>query len=80
MQQPCPKGEKPVPDLSDYVVAGGGTAGCILAARLSEDPTIRVTSLSHDTCVNALNSFDQKSKVIRRYIHIQVAMSNGIAN
>ena len=30
---------------SDYVVVGGGTAGCILAARLSEDPSIRVTLL-----------------------------------
>jgi len=29
---------------SDYVV-GGGTAGCILAARLSEDPASRVTLL-----------------------------------
>lgn len=26
----------------DYVVAGGGTAGCVVAARLSEDPNVRV--------------------------------------
>ena len=26
----------------DYVIAGGGTAGLVLAARLTEDPTVRV--------------------------------------
>ncbi|MDT7953044.1 MAG: GMC family oxidoreductase N-terminal domain-containing protein [Acetobacteraceae bacterium] len=31
--------------VSDYLVIGGGTAGCILAARLSEDPQARVTLL-----------------------------------
>ena len=30
---------------SDYVIVGGGTAGCILAARLSEDTRTRVTLL-----------------------------------
>lgn len=29
--------------VSDYVIVGGGTAGCIVAARLSEDPGISVT-------------------------------------
>jgi choline dehydrogenase len=32
-------------EQADYVILGGGSAGCVLAARLSEDPGTRVTLL-----------------------------------
>lgn len=34
-----------LPDEADYVICGGGSAGCVLANRLSEDPANRVVLL-----------------------------------
>ncbi|KAL2045989.1 hypothetical protein ABVK25_011878 [Lepraria finkii] len=36
---------RPVPKAADYVIVGGGTAGLVLANRLSEDPDTQILVL-----------------------------------
>ncbi len=37
----------------DYVIAWGGTAGCVLANRLTEDPDVNVAMVEHGRDNNA---------------------------
>jgi len=38
--------DKDASEIFDYVVVGGGTAGCVVAARLTEDRGTRVLLVS----------------------------------
>src|SRR5215471_294751 len=42
-----------VMEAFDYIVVGGGTAGCVLAARLSQDPGQRVLLLEAGAAVTS---------------------------
>jgi choline dehydrogenase-like flavoprotein len=54
-------------DRHDYVIVGAGTAGCVLAARLSEDPAARV-------CLIEAGSWDRHP-----FIHVPALVGAAIA-
>ena len=53
---------------TDVVVVGGGTAGCVVAARVSEDPAIRTTLLDRQRELERLDYRLQWDADFRKYL------------
>ena len=55
----------------DYVIVGAGSAGCVLAHRLGEDPDVRIAVLEAGPADQSPD-FDQKEAVGFRRLYLRV--------
>ena len=63
LRGPGPALHGKVTRVFDYVIVGGGSAGCVLAARLAEDPGSRVLLLEAGPDASAVDEIQRPRRV-----------------